>query len=306
MQDRDKLTALTVNMGLVCNVILAVLKTSIGILGFSPALLADGVNSTSDAVYYIVVKIFMKQAKKPADKEHPHGHRQLESIAAVVVGAFILTTGIAIFLESINKVYALFTRVEIGQSASALALMIAIGTFVLKLGLYYYTKKSAQKTHNPTLRALANDHLNDIMAAVAVILGITMGRMGYLWMDPAAGAVVAIYIIKTGVEIIMQSSSELMDRVPDARFSREIRDVTLLVEGVKGIQELGIHRVGPYYTLTMAISVSGDISIDEGHEISHRVEESLLQHFDNGLRDVHIHYQPHETGKATIQGATTK
>lgn len=101
----------------------------------------------------------------------------------------------------------------------------------------------------------------------------------------------------------MQSSSELMDRVPDARFGREIRDVTLLVEGVKGIQELGIHRVGPYYTITMTISVAGDISIDEGHEISNRVEESLLQHFDNGLRYVHIHYHPHDNGKVKIQGA---
>ena len=303
MQDRDGVTALTVNLGLICNVVLAALKTSIGILGYSPALLADGVNSTSDAVYYIAVKIFMKQAKKPADSEHPHGHRQLESIAAIVVGAFILTTGITIFLESINKVYALFTQVEIGRSATTLALVIAIGTFILKLGLYFYTKQSYEKTHNPTLRALANDHLNDIMAAVAVIAGIVLGRMGYFWMDPAAGAVVAIYIIKTGVEIIMQSSGELMDRVPDARFGREIRDITLLVEGVKGIQELGIHRVGPYYTITMTISVPGDISVDEGHEISHRVEESLLQRFDNGLRSVHIHYHPQDTGKVKIQGA---
>lgn len=306
MQERDNLTALTVNLGLVSNVILAALKTSIGILGYSPALLADGVMSISDTVYYIVVKFFMKQAKKPADKEHPHGHRQLESISAVVVGAFILTTGIAIFLESLNKVYALFTNVTVGRSATALALVIAIGTFLIKLGLYYYTKKSAQKTHNPTLRALANDHLNDIMTAVAVIIGIVMGRMGYFWMDPAAGAVVAIYIIKTGVEIIIQSSSELMDRMPDARFSREIRDVTLLVKGVRGIEEMGIHRVGPYFTITMTISVSGDISVDEGHEISQQVEKSLLQHFDNGLRNVHIHYHPPETGKVNTQGAKTK
>ena len=303
MKDRDNVTATTVNLGLVSNTILAALKTSVGILGYSPALLADGVMSISDTVYYIVVKIFMKQAKKPADSEHPYGHRQLESISAIVVGAFILTTGIAIFLESINKVYALFTHVTVGRSATALALVIAISTFFIKLGLYFYTKRAVHKTHNPTVRALANDHFNDIMTAVAVIVGIVMGRMGYFWMDPAAGAVVAIYIIKTGVEIIMQSSSELMDRVPDVRFSREIRDVTLMVKGVKGIQELGIHRIGHHYTISMAISVAGDISVDEGHEISNRVEACLMQYFDNGLRGVHIHYHPHDTGKVKIQGA---
>jgi cation diffusion facilitator family transporter len=305
MKDRDALTSLTVNLGLISNVVLAALKTSIGILGYSPALLADGINSTSDVVYYIAVKIFMTQAKKPADKEHPYGHRQLESISAIVVGAFILTTGIAIFLESINKVYELITLSEIGRSASVWALFIAVGTLVLKLGLYFYTKKTANKTHNPTIRALANDHFNDIMAAGAVIIGVIMGRMGFFWMDPAAGAIVAIYIIKTGVEIIMDSSSELMDRIPDHDFGRELRDITLMVDGVKGIEEVGIHRFGPYFTISMTISVAGDISIDEGHDISHKVEQSLLKHFDNGLRNVHIHYHPHDTNKASKQGVST-
>ena len=133
--ERDRLTLLAVNLGLCSNIILALFKTLIGIIGHSPAVLADGVNSSSDVVYYIAVRIFMSQAQKPADKEHPYGHRQLESISAIVVGAFILTTGIAIFWESINKVYELLTRSEIGRSASVWALVIAVGTFALKLFL---------------------------------------------------------------------------------------------------------------------------------------------------------------------------
>ena len=145
VKDRDKVTTLTVNLGLIANVVLAALKTSIGILGYSPALLADGVMSISDTVYYIVVKIFMKQAQKPADEEHPYGHRELESIAAIVVGAFIVTTGIAIFLESLNKVFALFTHVTVGRSATTLALVIAICTFIAKLILYFILKDQFEK-----------------------------------------------------------------------------------------------------------------------------------------------------------------
>lgn len=303
-KDRDYLTSLTVNLGLYSNVVLALLKTTIGIIGHSPAVLADGINSTSDVIYYIAVKIFMKQAKKPADKEHPYGHRQLETISAIVVGAFILTTGITIFWESINKVYELITKVDVGRSASAWALVIALFTFVVKLGLFFYTRKTAKHTHNPTLRALANDHLNDIMASVAVIGGVVLGRMGFYWMDPAAGAIVAVYIIKTGVEIIMDSSSELMDHLPDVDFGKELRDVTMQIEGVRGIEELGVHRFGPYYTISMTISVAGDISIDEGHDISHIVERRLLEHFDNGLRKVHIHYHPYEPATPNQKGET--
>ncbi|GAB1367406.1 MAG TPA: cation diffusion facilitator family transporter [Candidatus Cloacimonas sp.] len=292
MTDRDKLTNLSVNLGLLSNIVLSILKTGIGIIGHSPALLADGINSSSDVVYYIAVKIFMRQASKPADKEHPYGHRQLESISAIVVGAFILTTGIAIFWESINKVYELLTNTETGRSASIWALVIALFTFALKIFLFYYTRGNVRKTNNPTLKALANDHLNDIMASIAVIVGVILGRLGFYWMDPAAGAIVAVYIIKTGMSIIMETSQDLMDSIPDDDFARELKSVALSVDGVLGIDELGIHRFGPYYTVNMTIAVNGSVSIDAGHVISHAVERKLLEHFSTGLRQVHIHYHP--------------
>jgi cation diffusion facilitator family transporter len=299
MNNRDILTTTTINLGLFSNILLSMLKTSIGIIGHSPALLADGINSSSDVVYYIAVKIFMHHARKPADDEHPYGHRQLESISAIVVGAFILTTGIAIFWDSVNKVYELITRTETGQSASIWALVIALFTFGLKLYLYYYTRKNVRLTHNPTLKALANDHMNDIMASVAVVVGVIMGRLGYYWMDPAAGAIVAIYIIKTGVEIVMDSSSELMDSVPDTDFSKEIQSIAMGVEGVLRIDELGIHRFGPYYTVNMTIEVDGRISVDAGHHISNLVEAKLLDKYSSGLRKVYIHYHPFEPHSIT-------
>ena len=95
--------------GLAANILLAALKTVIGILGHSPALLADGINSTSDVAYYVVVSVFVRLARKPPDPEHPYGHRQLESISAVVVGAFVVSTAIAIFWTAVRNVYDLWT-----------------------------------------------------------------------------------------------------------------------------------------------------------------------------------------------------
>jgi len=292
MIDRDKVTNTTVNLGLYSNILLSLAKTIVGILGHSAALLADGINSSSDVVYYIAVKIFMHHARKPADSEHPYGHRQLESISAIVVGAFILTTGIAIFWESINKVYDILSHNEVGQSASLWALVIALFTFGLKIFLYFYTRRNVRLTANPTLRALCNDHLNDIMASLAVIVGVVFGRFGFHWMDPAAGAIVAIYIFKTGFEIILDTSSELMDSMPDEEFSSHLRKEALAVNGVLRIDDLGIHRFGPYYTVDMTIAVDGSISVDEGHAISHCVENRLLDIYHSGLRNVYIHYHP--------------
>ena len=101
----DKKGQMVVNLGLIWNIALAAGKTTMGIVGHSTALLADGVNSTSDVAYYIVVKIFMKMAGQPPDPEHPYGHRQMESIAALIVGAFVMTTAIAIFWTAVNNVF---------------------------------------------------------------------------------------------------------------------------------------------------------------------------------------------------------
>ncbi|HNU53832.1 MAG TPA: cation diffusion facilitator family transporter [Candidatus Syntrophosphaera sp.] len=291
MSDRDKITNRTVNFGLFTNVVLAVLKSLIGIIGHSQALLADGINSTSDVVYYVAVKIFMRQANKPADPEHPYGHRQLESISAIVVGAFIITTGIAIFFESINKVYDLATTVSRAPS-SLWVLVIAAATLLTKIYLLAFTRVNHSKTGNPTLKALANDHLNDIMASGAVIVGVVAARLGLPWMDPAAGAIVALFIFKTGVSILMESSAELMDAVPDKDFGDTVRKIALSVEGVRCIEDMGVHRFGPFFTIEMTICVDGSITVEEGNAIAHRVEEKLLESYEGGLRRVMIHFHP--------------
>ena len=131
--ERQRKTILAVNVGLIANTILAFLKTGVGIMGHSPALLADGINSTSDVAYGIVVRIFMRLSGKPADEEHPYGHDRLESIAAVVVGAFVITTAISIFWASINKVYELSSRTDDALGATELTLWIALFTVLLKI-----------------------------------------------------------------------------------------------------------------------------------------------------------------------------
>jgi cation diffusion facilitator family transporter len=292
MNERDKITNKTINLGLSSNVLLALVKTIIGIVGHSSALLADGINSTSDFVYYIAVKIFTKQANKPADEEHPYGHRQLESISAIVVGAFVLTTGVAIFWGAINSMYDLLTKAKPEYMISIFALVVAVLTFFLKIYLFVITRRNEKITKNPTLRALANDHLNDIMASVSVMIGVIGGRLGVLWMDPLAGAIVSVFILKTGISIIMESSSELMDTFPDISFRDDIIKAAEQVQGVINVEVIGLHMFGPYFTINLNIGVDGSQTIRQGHAIADEVENVLLEAYSVSLKSVHVHYHP--------------
>ncbi len=290
-QERHRKAVLAVNIGLAANAILAVLKTSVGIIGNSPALLADGINSTSDVAYGIVVNIFMKLSGKPADKEHPYGHNRLESIAAVVVGAFVITTAISIFWASINKVYELYIGASDFTGASQLALWIALFTILLKIWLTIWTTKIGKQTKNNVLLALAADHRNDIFSAIAATIGIIFGQLGYFWVDPLAGGVVSIIILFTGIEIIRESTADLMNTLPGQQLTQEIREKLSNIREVLDVEEIHGHRFGPYMVINITIGVSGDLTVAEGDRIATLVEDRLISEIDY-MQRVFVHYHP--------------
>jgi cation diffusion facilitator family transporter len=276
---------------LAVNICLALIKTSIGVIGHSPALLAEGVNSTSDVACYLVVAIFMRLSHKPADESHPYGHNQLESIASLIVGAFIVTTGIAVFWDSINNVFDLLSTGAMTAGASAAALWVALITVAIKVYLYFYTRNLGRQTVNPAVMALAYDHRNDILSASAAATGIFLGRTGYPWLDPLVGALVAILILRTGVEVLRESSADLMDAVPSQALNDQVTSLLESIDEVKSIEEVHAHRFGPYIVVNLTIGVEGGLSVAAGDCISTEVENLIYQNIDL-VRRVYVHYHP--------------
>ena len=289
--ERGRKSNQAVHVGLGVNALLALLKTCVGILGHSPALLADGINSTSDVAYGVVMSICMRISSKPADHEHPYGHDQMESIAAVVVGAFVISTAIAIFWNSIHSVYELVTGQGEFRGAAVAALWVAVLTIAVKLLLTLWTEDIGKTTQNSAVRALAQDHRNDIFASLAAALGIFFGRMGYFWVDPFAGAVVAVIILLTGIEILRSATADLMDTVPGKTLAKKVEAILERLEGVMEVEEVHAHRFGPYLVMNITIGVNGDITVSEGDAIATEVEEALFEEIEF-LRRVHVHYHP--------------
>jgi cation diffusion facilitator family transporter len=297
----DKRSLQAVNLALIANAGLAALKTTVGILGHSPALLADGINSTSDVAYGIIVKVYIRLARKPADDEHPYGHRQLESIAALIIGAFVLTTAVAIFWDAANEVYDLLSGETASARASLGAQFAALFTVGLKIWLSWKTRRIARQTGNPAVRALAYDHRNDIFSAAAASLGIFLARSGYAWFDPLAGALVALVILRTGLEILRESSGDLMDTVPTADLRIKVEASVAGTPGILAVEEMQAHRFGPYIVLNLTIAVDGAMTVAEGDSISARLERALHREIDL-LERVHVHYHPLSASPASCPG----
>jgi cation diffusion facilitator family transporter len=299
LEQRRQKSMLAVQIGLAANILLAVLKAVVGVVGHSPALLADGINSTSDVAYGIVVSIFVHLSGKPADREHPYGHDQLESVAAVVVGAFVVTTAIAIFWNSVDTVYELLTAPPNNGGASIIALWIALFAILLKSGLTAWTYGISRRTGNSAVLALAQDHRNDIFASSAAAIGIFFGRMGFTWIDPLAGAIVSLIILHTGVDILRSATADLMDTLPGRELAEEIAEALRDVYGVEAIEEVHAHRFGPYLVVNLTIGIDGALSVVEGDRIATEVEETLIRQVQF-LRRVYVHYHPVEQGNGAV------
>ncbi len=297
--ERERKSLLAVNLGLLANILLSVVKTFVGVVGHSPALLAEGINSTSDVASYVVTSIFVRLANKPADTEHPYGHHQLESIASLTVGAFIVVTAITIFWDALDKIWDMLDGVLISQGAADVALWVALGTVVLKTALFFYTRRLANQIHHPVVFALAYDHRNDIFSAGAASLGIFFGQRGLPWLDPLAGALVALLILRTGIFILRESSIELMDAVPSRVLAEQIVHHLQQVDGVIQLEELQAHRFGPHIVINMTIGIDGFLSVSEGDIIATAVERLISENIPNVLR-VHVHYHPARTDRSNL------
>jgi len=296
VDERDRKSLWAINLGLGSNILLSAVKTTFGILAHSPALLAEGINSTSDVAYYVIASIFMRLANKPADDEHPYGHRQLESIASLVVGAFVVATAIAVFWDSVDKMWDLMDGDLVTLGSHPFALWVALGTVAIKIVLFLYVRKLGRETHNPIVDALAYDHRNDIFSASAASAGIFLSQHGLPWGDPLAGALVALLILRTGVYILRESSVELMDAVPSKELAQQISALLKQVRGVRQLEELQAHRFGPHLVVNLTIGINGSLTVRQGDRIATKVEALIYESVPN-IRHIHVHYHPAEDAR---------
>jgi cation diffusion facilitator family transporter len=118
-----------------------------------------------------------------------------------------------------------------------------------------------------------------------------LGQRGLPWVDPLAGALVALVILRTGIEILRESSTELMDAVPGRQLREQVTCLIETVPGVNEIEEIHAHRFGPYLVINLTICIDGELTVIRGDQIASQVERILYKNIDY-LRRVHIHYHP--------------
>ncbi len=208
-----------------------------------------------------------------------------------IIGAFVITTGIAIFWDSINSAFDMISGRRERNPVESFTLIVALATVCVKIYLMINAAAVGRTTQNLAVSALAKDHRNDIFASLGAAAGIVLGLLGIQWGDPLAGALVAIVVAKTGIDILRESTAELMDTVPGSEMNNKIRSIIASNSAVKSVESIHTHRFGPYYMANITVGIDGNLSVLEGDRIADSIEKLLYEKIEL-LRRVYIHYHP--------------
>jgi cation diffusion facilitator family transporter len=227
-------------ISLVSNTLLALLKIFIGFFGSSKALIADGFHSVSDMASTIIVMISIKFSETPADKNHPYGHEKAEALGTNILSVILILTAFFLGRDAVLTIF----EGDIAEPGSW-ALVAAFISIVVKELLYRYTIKIGEKINSRGLIADAHHHRSDAFSSIAALIGIGGAKLGFRFLDPLAGLVVAFLILKVGYEIMRDTSYELMDGRPAKEKIEEIRDLAESIDGVIDIHDIKLRSYGP-------------------------------------------------------------
>ena len=278
-------------IGAFANLMLSVVKFIGGVAGNSTALVADALHSLSDLLTDAIVLATHKIGQIPADSNHPYGHGRAETIGTTIVGGVIMLAGIWIG-------YDVWQVIASGSQLvpTWLAAGVASVSIIVNEGIFHYTRIVGQQVNSPAIIANAWHHRSDAISSVAALIGILGAHFGYPIMDPLAGGVVAIMILKVGATIFADGLRDLMDTGLSEDQTQEIQKIIGGIPEVIKFHDLRTRTLGGEIFMDVHILVDTDLTVTEGHAAAERVRRILINAFDR-VQDVLVHVDGEEDHK---------
>lgn len=279
-------------VGIISNIILFIIKFTVGILFKSISVTADAVNNLSDAGFSIITLIGFKLSGKPADAKHPYGHARMEYITGLVVSFIIILLGVELTKTSFDKVLHPEESVF-----SYLTIFVLIISVLMKLWQGMFNKKVGKTIHSTAIEATAADSINDVVATSAVLLSTIIAKWTGIHLDGYMGVLVAVFILVSGVKMIGETINPLLGMAPDQEMVDHINQKIMSYDTVLGIHDLVVHNYGPqrcFASVHVEVPASQDILIS--HDIIDNIERDFAKDMDIHLV---VHLDPIVTDDET-------
>lgn len=258
--------------GIICNMLLFLIKLIIGIASGSIAIISDSFNNLSDSGSSLVALFGAKLSNRHPDSRHPFGHGRSEYIASLIVSFITILLGIELFKSSFSKIIT----PEVTHFTPTL-LAVLLLTALFKLYMYRFNTVLGQKINSSVLIATAKDCLSDSVATIAITLASALG--GYLdlpVLDGIIGIVVSLLIMRTGIGVASDTIGLLLGKPPERETVEKIHQMVMNGEGIVGVHDLVVHDYGPGRAFaSVHAEVPDNYDVVHIHEIIDRLEQEI-------------------------------
>ena len=275
------------------NVVLLLFKFVAGIVGHSAAMIADAVHSLSDFVTDIIVLVFVRISGKPTDKSHEYGHGKYETLATTLIGLALLIVAVGIVYSALTKIIH-WAQGGTLEAPGLLALWAALLSIILKEAVFHYSMVQARKLNSQAVEANAWHHRSDALSSIGTAIGIGGAIfLGERWtvLDPMAGIIVGLFIIKVAIDLLRNGIGDLMEHSLPDEVESEILQLAGSIPGVTEPHDLHTRRIGNHYAIELHILMDDDISLREAHNKSEEVENILREHYGKETH-ISVHVEP--------------
>ena len=263
---------LSPRMSLIGNILAAIFKISVGLLTGSKGLVADGVHSIADAFASAFILMSLLIAEKPYDESHPYGYGKVEYISTLLAATFLFVGASLIMVDDVLAIIH-----GIHETPLNAALLATLVCFFYSFTLYRSNICAGTQIGSPALIADAYESRADSFSAGAVFVGLIGTKMGFIYADALAAAVVALLIYHMSMEMFLQGIHGLIDSSPDKGIIDRTVKTSLAVEGVEGIRSIHARRMGQKNWIDLIIDVSEKKTILETHMIGENVKKAIIE-----------------------------
>ncbi|HEY59669.1 MAG TPA: cation transporter [Anaerolineae bacterium] len=270
------------------NLLLAVIKSIAAYLSGSTAVFSDAANSFSDVLYSLLLIIGLGIAQQPPDITHPQGHERFEPLMGLIVTILMGLAGFEALRSSVLRFLAGGAVIELGLPTSVL-----IMSAIIKMGMFYSVVRIARKINSPSLEAASRDNLSDTLTTLAALLGVFGSSFIHPLFDPAAGIIVSVWIFRTAYLTAKENLGYLTGAGADEKLRKEILQTARSVSGVQNVHYVVSEYVGPKLVVEMHINLDGRISLDEAHTICDSVARAVETMPEVDRAYVHAEPQDH-------------
>lgn len=280
---RQRLYRRAILIALAGNALLTVAKGAVAWISGSSALLSDAANSLSDTLYSLLMAVGLYVAQQPADESHPQGHSRFEPLVSLLISIAMGGAGFTAIMEAVRRFRAGAVAIEPGWPAVVLVISASV-----KVVMYALVRDIGQEAGSPAIRASARDNLADVLTSLAALLGVLGSRFFHPLLDPAAGVLVALWILRAMWEILRENLGYLTGRGAPAEVTADIAEAASSVPGVLDVHRVIADHVGPKLRVDMHIDVDGEMTLRESHAIADQVEAKVEALPRVGLAFVHV------------------